>query len=103
MFDESVWIHLFSDVGGSTTIYPRTLRFSEGSYIYNMERTEFLRVCQARAGRHFQLTPDITSEEFIALFRKITGTTLSMRQFRELEDRFHTFRLEFSAAAELES
>jgi hypothetical protein len=103
MFDESVWIHLFSDVGGSTTIYPRTLRFSEGSYIYNMERTEFLRVCQARAGRHFQLTPDITSEEFIALFRKITGTTLSMRQFRELEDRFHTFRVEFSAAAELES
>ncbi|WP_246257855.1 hypothetical protein [Amycolatopsis anabasis] len=103
MFDESVWIHLFSDVGGSNTLFPRTLRFSEGSFIYNMERADFLRVCRARTARHFQITPDTTTNEFIALFHKITGTMLTVQRYQELEGKFHAFRREFSDAAELES
>ncbi|GAA1988151.1 hypothetical protein [Amycolatopsis minnesotensis] len=102
MFDESVWITLYSDVGGAPQLYPRTLRFSEGSFIYNMERAEFLRICRARTARHFLITPDTTREEFSAIFHKITGATLSPKQFQDLEERFHGFRQEFSTAAELE-
>ena len=37
------------------------------------------------------------------LFEKITGSPLSEEQFRELEGKFHAFRAEFSAVAELGS
>ncbi len=103
MFDESVWVTLYSDVGGASALYPRTLRFTEGSFIYNMERTEFLRVCRARSERHFQITPDTARAEFMDVFHKITGVALSERRFRDLEERFHAFRRDFSTAAELES
>lgn len=101
MFDESVWITLYSDSSDGGMLYPRTLRFSEGSFIYNMERAEFLRVSNSRAGRHFQINPETTREEFIAIFDRITGSRLSDEQFANLEERFHSFRQEFSAIAEL--
>lgn len=103
MFDESVWLTLYSDIGGASTLYPRTLRFTEGSFMYNMERTEFLRVCNSRTGRHFQITPDTSRRDFLALFEKITGNTLTEEQFLVLEAKFHTFRREFSTIAELGS
>jgi hypothetical protein len=103
MFDSSVWLTLYSDIGGAISLYPRTLRFTEGSFMYNMERTEFLRVCNSRTGRHFLITPSTTRQDFIALFEKITGNRLSEEQFQELEEKFHTFRKEFSAVAELGS
>jgi hypothetical protein len=103
MFDDSVWLTLYSDIGGVSTLYPRTLRFTEGSFMYNMERTEFLRVCNSRTGRHFLITPSTTRQDFLALFEKITGHRMSDEQFRALEGRFHAFRKEFSAVAELGS
>lgn len=103
MFDDSVWLTLYSDIGGASTLYPRTLRFTEGSFMYNMERTEFLRVCNSRTGRHFLITPSTTRQDFLALFEKITGEGMSEEQFLGLEGRFHAFRKEFSAVAELGS
>ncbi|HET6504419.1 MAG TPA: hypothetical protein VFG87_27010 [Amycolatopsis sp.] len=103
MFDDSVWIHLYSDVGRTNTLYPRTLRFSEGSFIYNMERVEFLRICRSRAARHFELGPDTTRGEFMALYRKVTGCTLTEDRFRALEAEFHSFRHKFSNTASLEA
>jgi hypothetical protein len=103
LFDESAWITLFSDTGGATTLYPRTLRFSSGSFIYNMERAEFLRICNAQTAQHFIIKPDMTREEFLILFEKITGSSLSEQGMRELERKFHAFREEFSTAAELGS
>lgn len=103
MFDDSVWVTLYSDIRGATTLYPRTLRFTAGSFLHNMERSEFLRVSQSRTGRHFLITPATTRTDFLALFEKITGSALSEEQFRELEAKFHDFRTEFSAVAELGS
>ncbi|GLY65890.1 hypothetical protein [Amycolatopsis taiwanensis] len=103
MFDDSVWIHLYSDVSSVSTLYPRTLRFSEGSFLYNMERVEFLRVCQSRSARHFQLAPDTTRQEFMALYQKVTGHPLTEEVFRELETEFHVFQHNFSIAASLEN
>lgn len=103
MFDDSVWVTLYSDIGGARTLYPRTLRFTEGSFMYNMERAEFLRVCNSRSGRHFPITSSTTRQDFLALFEKITGSTLSEEQFHKLEGKFHAFRKEFSAVAELGS
>ncbi|MFD9892203.1 hypothetical protein ACFWY9_22905 [Amycolatopsis sp. NPDC059027] len=103
MFDDSVWVTLYSDIRGATKLYPRTLRFTAGSFLYNMERAEFLRVSQARSGRQFRITPATTRADFLALFEKITGSALTPEHFRELEDKFHAFRAEFSAAAELGS
>ncbi|WUL64633.1 hypothetical protein OG943_33260 [Amycolatopsis sp. NBC_00345] len=103
MFDASVWVTLYSDVRGATKLYPRSLRFTEGSFIYNMERAEFLRVSQSRTGRHFRITSATTRADFLALFEKITGSDLSEENFRDMEGRFHAFRAEFSARAELGS
>lgn len=103
MFDDSVWVHLYSDASSTSTLYPRTLRFSEGSFIYNMERTEFLRVCRSRSGRHFQLAPDTTRQEFMTLYHKVTGHPLTDELFHELETEFHVFRHNFSTAASLEN
>ncbi|MFG1640588.1 hypothetical protein ACGFMK_09890 [Amycolatopsis sp. NPDC049252] len=103
MFDDSVWMSLYSDVRGATKLYPRSLRFTEGSFLYNMERAEFVRVSQSRTGRHFRITSATTRTDFLALFEKITGSPLSEEQFRELEGKFHAFRTEFSEVAELGS
>ncbi len=103
LFDDSAWITLYSAVAGASSLYPRTLRFSEGSFIYDMQRAEFARARAARDARRFVLTPDTSRAEFLAHFAKVTGTTLSEEQFRALEAEFHAFRQEFSAKAELES
>ena len=103
MFDDSVWITLFSASSGVSTLYPRTLRFSEGSFIYGMERTEFLHVCNSRTTHHFAITPDTSRSEFLVLFQKITGTPLTEDGFRALEDEFREFQRAFSTTAELRS
>jgi hypothetical protein len=103
MFDDSVWITLFSASSGVSTLYPRTLRFSEGSFIYGMERTEFLHVCNSRTTHHFAITPDTSRSEFLVLFQKITGTPLTEDGFRALEDEFREFQRAFSTSAELRS
>ncbi|SFB20958.1 hypothetical protein SAMN05216266_106136 [Amycolatopsis marina] len=103
MFDGSVWVTLYSDPGQGRTLYPRTLRFSEGSFIYGMERAEFLRLGTSGTERHFRLTPASTRSDFIGVFEEITGNALADEQFHQLRDRFHTFRQKFTVAAELGS
>jgi hypothetical protein len=103
MFDGSVWITLFSSATGQLAPYPRTLRFSEGSFLYAMERTEFLHVCNSRSMRHFAITPDTTRREFLNLFWKITGTQLTEADFEVLAARFRDFQRNFCAVAELRS
>ncbi|MGQ0838537.1 hypothetical protein [Actinokineospora sp.] len=103
MFDDSVWITLYSDVAGVPSLYPRTLRFSTGSFIYTMERADFGRLRTARGARRFVITPDTSRAEFLAHFTKVTGSALSEEQFHALEAKFHAFRQEFSTKAELES
>jgi hypothetical protein len=101
MFDESVWITLYSDPGADSPLYPRTLRFSEGSFIYNMERAEFERISGSRHARHLIITPDTTRTDFMTQFDRITGSHLSARMFTNLELQFHRFRQEFSLLAGL--
>jgi hypothetical protein len=104
LFDDSAWLTLYSNASaGVIRLYPRTLRFSEGSFLYGMERAEFLRVSNSRASEHFVIQPNTTRAEFLALFQRITGAPLSDRGFRMLEEKFHTFRREFSASAQLGS
>ncbi|WP_216216489.1 hypothetical protein [Amycolatopsis aidingensis] len=103
LFDASAWITLYSNAAEASTLYPRTLRFSEGSFIYGMERTEFLRLCNSRTERHFQLTPNTTESDFLALFEQITGWRPTERELQELTTAFHAFLQEFSIAAEIGS
>lgn len=104
LFDDSVWLTLYSNTSaGVLRLYPRTVRFSEGSFIYGMERAEFLRISNSKAGLHIVITPGTSRTDFLALFEKITGTSLTEDGFRELEEKFHRFRKEFSASAQLGS
>ncbi|GAB3442704.1 hypothetical protein GCM10027436_28790 [Actinophytocola sediminis] len=102
IFDGSVWVTLYSDAR-STNEYPRTLRFSEGSFIYNMQRTEFGRMSASPYAHHLVITPNSTRDEFIAQFEQITGTKLTEENFLDLINEFHTFLREFSVVAELGS
>lgn len=101
IYDDSVWVTLYS--AGATTEFPRTLRFSEGSFIYNMERAEFSRISASRHAHHLVITPDTTRQDFIAQFEKITNSTLTEEQFLDLNADFYNFLREFSATAELGS
>lgn len=103
LFDDSVWMTLYSNTAGVLRPYPRTLRFTESSFLYAKERAEFLRISNSKAGYHFVLTPGTTNDDFLALFEKITGEPLTENGFRELEGKFHAFRREFSASAQLRS
>ncbi|KAA2261814.1 hypothetical protein F0L68_15235 [Solihabitans fulvus] len=103
MFDDSVWLTLYSDPSGASALYPRTLRFSEGSFVYSKERAEFLRVSNSRTAHHYVITPDTARDEFMLLFEKITGSPLTEEGLRSLENKFHTFRREFTSSAELGS
>ena len=104
LFDDSAWITLYSNAGaGAVRLYPRTLRFAEGSFLHGMERAEFLRISNSKAGLHVVVTPRTTRAEFLAGFERITGTALSEEGFRALEEKFHRFRREFSASAQLGS
>ncbi|HYQ70068.1 hypothetical protein [Actinophytocola sp.] len=100
IFDDSVWVTLYSDAHAPAA-YPRTLRFSEGSFIYNMERAEFGRISVSRHAQHLVITPDLTRQEFIARFEKITSSRLTEEQFLELNSKFYDFLREFSVTAEL--
>lgn len=102
IFDDSVWVTLYSDAR-TTNEYPRTLRFSEGSFIYNMERTEFGRISASPHAHHLVITPSSTREDFLAQFEKVTGTRLTEEQFLELNAEFYKFLREFSVSAELGS
>jgi hypothetical protein len=102
IFDDSVWVTLYSDAHAPAE-YPRTLRFSEGSFIYNMERAEFGRISASRHAHHLVITPDLSRQEFIARFEKITNSRLTEEQFGELTTEFSTFVREFSVTAELGS
>lgn len=104
LFDDSVWLTLYSNTSaGVIRLYPRTVRFSEGSFIYGMERAEFLRISNSKAGLHIVITPGTSRADFLALFEKITGNPLTEDGFRALEEKFHRFRKEFSASAQLGS
>ena len=104
LFDDSVWLTLYSNTSaGVIRLYPRTVRFAEGSFIYGMERAEFLRVSNSKAGLHVVITPGTSRTDFLALFEKITGNPLTEEGFRSLEEKFHLFRKEFSASAQLGS
>jgi hypothetical protein len=104
LFDDSVWLTLYSNTSaGVIRLYPRTVRFSEGSFIYGMERAEFLRISNSKAGLHIVITPGTSRADFLALYEKITGDPLTEDGFRSLEEKFHRFRKEFSASAQLGS
>ncbi|XVS62463.1 hypothetical protein ACQPYE_29935 [Actinosynnema sp. CA-299493] len=104
LFDDSVWLTLYSNTSaGVIRLYPRTVRFAEGSFIYGMERAEFLRISNSKAGLHIVITPGTSRADFLALFEKITGNPLTEDGFRSLEEKFHRFRKEFSASAQLGS
>lgn len=103
LFDSSVWLTLFSATSGTTAPYPKTLRFSQASFLYAMERTEFLHLCNSRTAHHVAIQPDTTRQEFQAIFEKITGEPLTDDGFTALETKFHAFQRDFSTAAELRS
>lgn len=101
LFDDSIWVALFSDAAGTTTPYPRTLRFERSSFIYNMEHSEFVRITNSRTALHERIYPDTSRDEFVAVFEKITGRRLSARRLQALETVFDTFRRDFAACAHL--
>jgi hypothetical protein len=101
LFDDSVWVALFSDVNGANTLYPRTLRFQRSSFIYNMQHSEFVRICNSRTALRECIYPDTDRDEFIAIFEKITGRRLAVRRLEALEESFHTFRRDFAMRAHL--
>lgn len=100
IFDDSVWVTLYSDAR-ATAEYPRTLRFTEGSFIYNMQRAEFGRMSGSPYAHHLVITPDTSRQDFIDQFEKITGSPLTEEQFLELNAEFYNFLREFSVIAEL--
>jgi hypothetical protein len=102
IFDDSVWVTLYSDPHGPAE-YPRTLRFSEGSFIYNMERAEFVRISASRHAHHLVITPDMTRQEFIAQYEKVTNSPLTEEQLLELTTQFSDFVRAFSETAGLGS
>lgn len=102
IFDDSVWVTLYSDAHAPAE-YPRTLRFSDGSFVYNMERAEFSRISASRHAHHLVITQDMSRQDFLARYEAITGTTLSEEQFLELNAEFYNFVREFAITAELGS
>ncbi len=102
IFDESVWVTLFSDSAGATTPYPRTLRFSRNSFIYDKERSEFLQIANSRLSWHATMVPDTSTAEFMSIFHKITGVPLTQDAFAALDEKFVRFRRSFAARAGLE-
>ena len=71
--------------------------------VFEEERAEFLRISNSKAGYHFAITPATTRNDFLALFEKVTGDPLTQDGFVELDTKFHAFRREFSASAQLRS
>lgn len=102
LFDDAIWVALFSDADGATTPYPRTLRFRRSSFIYGMEHSEFVRSAGARNSLHVRLSPDTDREEFLALFEKITGRRLTQKRLETLSQSFEAFRRDFVASAQLD-
>jgi hypothetical protein len=102
LFDDSIWVALFSDATSASAPHPRTMRFLSSSFIYHMQHNEFVRISNSSTCLHVSLYPDTDRDEFIALFEKITGRRLSVRRLEALEDAFHCFRCEFVSRVHLD-
>jgi hypothetical protein len=57
----------------------------------------------SRHAHHLVITPDLSRQEFIARFEKITNSRLTEEQFLELNAEFYNFLRQFSVTAELGS
>lgn len=100
IFDDSVWVTLFSDPAAVGVAHPRMLRFARASFLYAMQRSELIRICNGRAGQHLVMHPDTTLEEFLTLFEQVTGRALSALTYDDLTRRFHTVASEFASSAD---
>jgi hypothetical protein len=80
IFQNSVWISQFSDMD-QETIFPRALRFSHASLIYRIQEAECLAIRRSPSTRRFEISRTTTEEDFVGLFREMTGKELTP-QFR---------------------
>ena len=99
IFDDSVWVTLFSDASRPASTYPRALRFGRSSFVYTMQRRDFQRAT-ADAPTHV-IEPSTTEAEFVDLFERLTGDRLTFVQLAKLQEDFNVFRRSFMADANL--
>ena len=83
MFQHSVWISLFSDMDQGT-LFPRAMRFSRSSLIHRMQGAECLAIRRSPTTRRFEISRTTTEEEFVGLFRDMTGKELTPQLLAEL-------------------
>ena len=101
IFDESVWLSLFTEPDGAGLLYPRTLRFAAASLNYGIARAEFMQTCNSRNDKHYAITPETSRAEFFDIFKRITRITLTEDSFHTLVGRFQDFQQDFTIAAKL--
>ncbi|MFG2375083.1 hypothetical protein ACGFY9_26825 [Streptomyces sp. NPDC048504] len=83
IFQHSVWISLFSDMDQGT-LFPRAMRFSKASLLHRMQGAECLAIRRSPATRRFEISRTTTEEDFVALFRDMTGKELTPELLTDL-------------------
>ncbi len=102
LFDDAIVITQFSNISGRASEYPRSLRFTKESFVYTMERSDFLRVCNSPNTKRATIYPYTTEEQFLAAFEAVTGRTITAGCLDDLIERFDEFSARFAAQACLE-
>jgi hypothetical protein len=102
IFDDSIWITLFSSITGPAVTYPKTLRFGAESFVYKMERADFLRICNSDSAKQGSISPRTRKDDFSRVYRHLTGKELTDELLNDLTDKFEAFHRAFFEEAELE-
>jgi hypothetical protein len=100
IFDESVWVTLYSDVSSPAAEYPRSLRFHRDSFVYAMQRRDFQRSMDDADTEVIE--PSMTDDGFADLYRRLTGESITAPELAKLHTDFDRFRTGFVAEARLE-
>lgn len=100
IFDDSVWVALYSDVTGAPAQYPRSLRFGKDSFVYAMQRRDFERTTDDAPIE--VIDPGMAEDGFRALYARLTGEELTTTDLAWLTGEFERFQWEFVAEARLD-
>lgn len=100
IFDDSVWVTLYSDISRPAALYPRSLRFGRDSFIYTMQRRDFERTTDEAPTE--LIDPGMAGREFSAMFERLTGDRLTSRELATLQGEFDRFRYRFVTDARLD-
>ncbi|MEV0529919.1 hypothetical protein AB0I66_41580 [Streptomyces sp. NPDC050439] len=90
IFDDDIYLALFTDTENETFPFPLGLRFNKGSLLYQTNQRECSRLLASPYAIKFEVPKNLSEFEYCAFLQQL-GVQLSHAAFLEFRDRYEEF------------